>query len=448
MQLSTLEVGQAIRQELDKNPALKLAERIFCPSCGTPMRMGLCSSCSGTSPVVSELTFEPATSEVGRTSEDGDDAYDPLNGVAVPLTLPEHLLAQLRLVLEERDYEIALQLVGNLDEHGYLTVPVEELAQALQVALPRVMGVLSELQRLDPAGIGARTVQECLLLQVERLTEQGIVPPVATCRIIEHQWEALGRHQFDQIRAALQILRADVEEAFLFIRANLHPYPAHHYYTELSDAGTSRTPSILAVPSLVIQHSDTAPCGYEVVVVESQRFVLRLNPLYQQLKQNPSLTLSPGEAEHVRQFVERGRIFLTQLQRRHTFLRKLGIYLVEYQRDFLEQGPAALRALTQKTVAEAVGVHVSTISRAVANKYAQLPSQETILLSCFFAAETRAQELIRQIIAHETTPLSDERIAKLLKDAHGLTLSRQMVANYRAALRLPAARQRALLRRA
>lgn len=443
MQLSTLELEQAIRQELDENPALEMVERTTCPRCGASLSFGLCMCCQGASSLPNGRV-----DGAGHMTSQEDDGFDPLGGVAVPVALPEHLLAQLRLALDQQDEEIALHLVGNLDDHGYLTVPVEEIAQALRVSLSRVEAVLSELQHLDPAGIGARTIQECLLLQVARLTEQGAVPPVATQHIIQGHWEALGHHQFDQIRAALQIPRTDVEEVFLFVRANLHPYPAHHYYADPSDASASESTSVPTVPSLVIQRSTTALCGYEVEVVESQRFVLRLSPLYQQLKQNPSLDLSPGEAEHVRQLVERGRIFLNQLQRRHTFLCKLGTHLVEYQRTFLEQGPMALRPLTQKTVAEAVGVHVSTISRAVASKYAQLPSREIVPLSRFFSTETRAQELIRQIIANETTPLSDERIAKLLKDEHGITLSRQMVANYREELRLPAARQRALLRRA
>lgn len=443
MQLSTLELEQAIRHELDENPALEMVERITCPSCGAPLSVGLCTRCQGAAPAPSS-----EIGDAGHPIHQEEDSFDLLSGVAVPVALPEHLFTHLRLIVEPQDQEIALHLVGNLDEHGYLAAPVEEIAQRLQVTLSRVEAVLNELQHLDPAGVGARTVQECLLLQVERLLEQGVEAPAATRQIIEDYWEVLGHHQFDQIRAALQIPRADVEEVFLFVRANLHPYPAHHHYTDLGDGSASGRTNMPAFPSLLIQHSPTAPCGYEVEVVESQRFVLRLNPLYQQLKQNPGLTLSSGEAEHVTQFLERGRIFLSQLQRRHTFLRKLGMYLVEEQRDFLEQGVASLRPLTQKEVAKAVGVHVSTISRAVAGKYAQVPSREIVPLSRFFSAETRAQELVRQIIANEITPMSDERIAKLLKEEHGITLSRQMVANYREALRLPAARQRALLRRA
>lgn len=441
MQLSTLELERAISQELDENPALEMDEFTVCQRCNTPLQFGFCTRCAGNEPFATETpSFDIDSSE---SSWHADDELDALSFISVPLTLPEQLLAQLRLAIDARDYEIALYLVGNLDEHGYLNITIDEIAQALQVEQQRVAAILEELQHLEPAGIGARNVTECLLLQLERLAEQGVMAPPATRAIIQQYWEELGHHQFEHIRAALKIQREEVEDTFLFIRSNLHPYPAHHHYAQVSDPSSSSTP---AIPSVLIHKSATAVCGYEVEVIESQRFFLRINPLYQDMRRNTAMALSPGELEHVTHFLERSRLFLSQLRRRQILLQKVSSYLVEYQRDFLDRGTLALRPLTQKTVAEILGVHVSTISRAIASKFAQLPSQEILPLSRFFSAELRVQELIHQLIANETAPLSDERIARHLKQEYGITLSRQMVANYRTELRLPAARQRALLR--
>jgi RNA polymerase sigma-54 factor len=144
-------------------------------------------------------------------------------------------------------------------------------------------------------------------------------------------------------------------------------------------------------------------------------------------------------------FLERARFFMNALQRRHDLLQRLVTYLVTFQQDFLERGPLYLRHLTQTDVARELGIHASTVSRATSGKFAQLPSQRLLPLQTFFASETRVQNLIRQIIFQETRPLSDEQIARRLREHQGITISRQMVANYRADLKIPAARQRVLL---
>ncbi|MBA2681684.1 MAG: hypothetical protein H0U76_25225, partial [Ktedonobacteraceae bacterium] len=245
----------------------------------------------------------------------------------------------------------------------------------------------------------------------------------------------------------LNISREEVEEAFLFIRTNLHPYPAYHYYRFHPEGEASSPASPPLIPSVYIYQSTTAACGYEVEVIESRRFLVRLNPLYQQLRQTPDLAFSQGEREHVAHYLERARFFMHQLQQRTTLLKKVATYLVHHQRDFLEYGPSHLRPLIQRAVSQALHVHVSTISRAVSNKFALLPSRELIPLSRFFFADLEAPGLIRQFIAQETTPLSDESVAKKLLHEHGITLSRQMVAKYRTDLGIPAARQRTILRR-
>src|SRR4029077_13211767 len=118
----------------------------------------------------------------------------------------------------------------------------------------------------DPPGIGASTVQECLLLQLRRLADQGVTIPLATEAIIRDHLEALGQHHFEHIRHTLAVNREEVEKAFLFIRNNLHPYPAHHYYAQSSD---SQSAALSVGPSVLIHRTLAEPHDYEVEVVES-----------------------------------------------------------------------------------------------------------------------------------------------------------------------------------
>ena len=447
LQLSTIDLERAIVQELDENPALEMVEQSVCRICGGVLRSGYCPHCNE----YHEQAFT-ASGEVAHSGDstsagsawDTQEDVDPLSFVQAPLTLAEQLLTHLQLSLDTADHTLALYVVGSLDEHGYLATPVEDLAHALEVETHRVSAVVAALQDLEPAGIGARNLTECLLLQLERLSERGMVAPAPTRTIIERYLTELGHHQFESIRVALNVARTEVEDAFLFIRANLHPYPAYHYYAHEGDASENNAP---AVPSVVISRNSSSNRGYDVEVIESQRFLLRVNPLYQRMRRQQEQPLSPGEREHVLHFLERARLFMSQLQRRSLLLHRVVSYLVDYQRDFLDHGLAHLRPLSQKSVAQVLGIHVSMVSRTISGKFAQLPSQELVPLHRFFSAELRTQELIRQIIADEGDPLSDARIAKLLSENYSISLTRQMVANYRSELNIPAARQRAVLSR-
>src|SRR5581483_758985 len=173
---SSVELEQAIMREMEENPALELAERITCPICSRALHGSQCAFCS-------REPGERGARDQGYLTEDNfsgvvkpdlENDLDPFWATADPVSLPEYLLGLLRLTLEESEHEIALQVVGNLDAHGYFTSSPEELARTLQVEVSRVQRVLEELQELDPPGIGARTVQECLLLQLQRLERQGI----------------------------------------------------------------------------------------------------------------------------------------------------------------------------------------------------------------------------------------------------------------------------------
>ncbi|MBA2677578.1 MAG: hypothetical protein H0U76_04170, partial [Ktedonobacteraceae bacterium] len=202
IQLTALEIEQAIVQELDTNPALEMVERMVCPLCNGPLQAGYCRQCNRTG-AEEEESHSFIGYSLSEAAKHGDEPFDPLAAVPAPLSLPEQLFAQLRLFVDKKDHEIAFHLVGNLDEHGYLAISIEELVQSLHVDATRIFPVLHELQQLDPAGVGARDLRECLLLQTERLNALGSAPPAATRAIIQNHLAELGHHQFERIRSML-----------------------------------------------------------------------------------------------------------------------------------------------------------------------------------------------------------------------------------------------------
>ncbi|HEX6819916.1 MAG TPA: hypothetical protein VF120_16185, partial [Ktedonobacterales bacterium] len=173
LQYSADELEQAIAQEANENPALEVEELTQCARCGAALRAGVCPNCEranaqspndGRDEVASWDDFSDLRSLAGSAAE--DDSYNPLDFVRSGGTLQEHLLRQLGASLDAADAPIAEYLIGSLDSHGYLTVTVEEAAEVLRVSVDRVERALAALQTLDPPGIGARNLAECLLIQV------------------------------------------------------------------------------------------------------------------------------------------------------------------------------------------------------------------------------------------------------------------------------------------
>jgi RNA polymerase sigma-54 factor len=402
-----------------------------------------------------------------HTGDIGDDEYDPVALVAAPMTLPEQLLEQLRLQIAASEEPIATYLAWNLDEHGYLPEDiVVDAAATLGVNPEAVEGVLAQLQDLDPPGVGARNLRECLLLQTRQLQEEGVSHPLVEA-LIQGHLEDVGRRRWGPIARALGVSAADVQAAAAFIKKNLNPYPAQQYYAARGAVRRERP----AAPSVLI-HEDREREDYRVEVVESRRFVLQVNPLYQLLLHPRAaqsgassserrlayeldddmraalahIELGSEERAHVVTYVERARAFISALQQRYRILQDIAEALVSAQRDFLRRGPLYLRYLTQAMVAEAVQVHPSTVSRATSGKFALLPSHVLTPLSVFFAAELKVREVMRELIEQEETPLSDQRLAEVLTE-RGMPLSRQMVAVHREQMGIPSARERARLRR-
>jgi RNA polymerase sigma-54 factor len=354
---------------------------------------------------------------------DPDEDFDPMVRVAAEMSLPEHLMRELGAVLAPEQLPIAEFLVGNLDERGFLDCTVEEAARALEVDPAEVEAVLRELQQQEPVGIGARNLRECLLLQIDYLAEQGIRHPHVR-DIVSRYLEHLGEHKFSRIAQELRISSQQVAEAAHFIKRHLNPYPAQG----APAAGGSSMGYVL--PDVIISRRAH---GFEVDVVESKRIFLRINPLYRELlarSQQEDAQLNEGDKKHIHQYVSRARLFMANIDQRRQTLQRISAFLVTYQGEYLEKGVRHLRPLTRAMVAAELGVHESTVSRATASKYVMLPSGQVVPLANFFTPSLSAKDVIKDMIEHETEPLTDEQIAEALGKM-GIPVARRTVAKYR-----------------
>jgi RNA polymerase sigma-54 factor len=421
--LSTQDLQQLVQAELAENPALDQveSEESLCSRCGRPLSGATCIYCLHEDLKLAEAERDDASAPAA------DDEFDPLLAVAAPTSLREAVQRDLHVSLPEHDHAIADYLVGSLDEHGFLDGDIEEIAAMMHTDPGRIEQVLLRLQEFGPAGLGARNVQECLLIQLARLERQGMSHPHLRAIVSDH-WFDLGEHRYGAIAQALGISYDDVVAARDFMRQHLRPFPL-----ERSTENANTTDTSYLMPDVIIrEENDTLVAE----VVESRRFYLRLNPLYQELAQamvRGQQDVSQEEREHLSTFVSRARLFLTNLRQRRETIRRIAEYLIERQEPFLRHGVRHLAPLTRAEVAAAIGVHESTVSRATANKYVQIPNKEIVPFSHFFTASLSVKDVINELISNESTPLTDQDIVEILK-GRGFDVARRTVTKYRGQL--------------
>ncbi|MEM8530797.1 MAG: RNA polymerase factor sigma-54 [Chloroflexota bacterium] len=420
--LSTHELQQLVQQELEENPALDQLEvdETPCHRCGRPLQGNTCLYC-----LHEDLRLAEAERDDGAPPS--DEEFDPLITVAAPVSLEENLQRDLNIALPESEHTIAHYLLGLLNRQGFLEDSISDVAERLEVTPQRVEKVLHKMQELGPAGVGARNVQECLLIQINRLEQVQISNPHIRSIVTEH-WDSLGEHRYGIIAQAMGITYEDVVEAREFMRRYLRPFPL-----ERDSEETNPTETAYLIPDVIIH--DEGDC-LAIEVVESRRFYLRLNPLYQDLSRavnHGQEEVSTEEREHLRTYVSRARLFLTNMRQRHETIRRIAECLVERQEAFLRQGVRHLAPLTRAEVAAMLDVHESTVSRAMAHKYVQLPNREIVPFSHFFTASLSVKDVIHELITNEKTPLTDQEIVELLEQ-RGFTVARRTVAKYRTQL--------------
>ena len=439
LHLSSDELESAVAQEQLENPALEVNEQRICLYCGSPLHGQICASCGYSAQLTQPAftTSEYRIDDYGPAEAEDDEEFDPLARLPMGQTLAEVLLQQLVALIAADDAPIAEQLVGNLNERGYLEISVQEIAEHLVVPVERVAYVLSQLQTLEPPGIGARDLRECLLIQLRTLSEQEMPHPLAYI-LIDRYLDRLRPSRSQEIARELKVTEQEVHQAIQYIRRTLHPYPAHTY-----QATARTTPAFAAYtrPDIIIRKIDT---GFEIELIEEKRYRFYIGPGYgTQLLSLDSEPIDEDVQHYLRHHSDRAKFFIVCVQRRWHTLKRITELIVDYQREFLEKGVRYLRPLTRAEVANRLSLDEGTVSRATANKYALLPNGRLMPVSDFFDGSLGIKDVIRELISTEEPRhrLSDEELARLLT-VRGIPMARRTVTKYREEMGIASSRER------
>lgn len=367
-------------------------------------------------------------------------------------TLPplvEQLQEQLILTdLGQEERQIAEFILGNIDERGYLTCPTAEIATALEVEVERVEAVLMVIQGFEPPGIGARDLAECLLIQLRQRVEPE---RELAMRMVGEFMEDLTKRRLTRITRALGIGNEQLKGAMDLIE-KLQPYPGTASTSNYNGLLTLDTEVAYITPDLIVEKVGE---DWVVSLTEGNLPSLRINPSYAKLMKVGRRNGQDEVHTYLSKKLNDARWLINAIHQRRTTMLKVANYLVRAQMDFFEKGPGFLRPMVLQDVADAVGMHVSTISRVSNGKYMQTPHGVKELKYFFDSRVGRedggedvsarsVKEKISTLIEAEdpAEPLSDQEIADRLSKEEGLRIARRTVAKYRDQLAINAQRYR------
>ena len=444
LQFSGMELQQAIEQELAENPALELEDDEPCASCETAPFM--CKDCQYTKqrqqdPLIGDASVHELEYVFDFTS-DPDDRNDPVGDIRAEFTLHEHLRTQLRNATSGKLYEIGEYLINYIGETGYIKCDLLEVTLELDASDEEIAEAVSIIQTLDPPGVGAKDLRECLLIQLRYLAEEGHGNPIAE-HLVRDYWNELKRRKFRRIARGLKVEPEQVEDAVKFIQAKLNPYPAAGFRSPW-DYKPSDAKSAVRT-DVIIRRTHV---GYDIEIVANEHLSLTVNHYYREmhneLRKGLAKKYSPEDRKHIGEYVERADLFIKNLSQRRKTLRNITKQIVEAEHGFLDTGSNLfLRPLTRVKIAKKLGLHESTVSRAIANKYVQLPNEEVVPFGFFFRSSHSVVDMVVQLISNEDPahPLSDKEIAEILTK-QGYPIARRTVVKYREAQKLLSSRQR------
>ncbi|MBI3003480.1 MAG: RNA polymerase factor sigma-54 [candidate division NC10 bacterium] len=447
LQLNRMELIQTVRQELEENPLLEeelveAAEEAEEPAAKTE--------------AAAEGPTEAPPESEDRLSETDWEAYlqdasdyrrefpreeleraAPEDTMTRPRSLADHLTFQLYLSTSDPDLQHwANLIIGNLDENGYLTVPLEQWSEAPPSDPTLPERALRLVQSLDPLGVAARDLRECLLLQLDAL---GVEARLARCLITDHLAE-LEHRNVARLADRLKVPPRDVQTALELI-GSLEPKPGRTFSTE--------EPRYITPDVYIVKLDDR----FVVVLNEDGLPRLRVSGYYRAI-----LSRRSQNSKETREYVEgkmRSALWLIRsIEQRQRTLYKVTESIVKFQREFLERGISTMRPLTLKEVAEDINMHESTVSRVTTNKYVHTP-QGLFELKYFFhrgvpatdggatVSSLTVKDIVRRLLTQEDQgkPLSDQKIVEILQQ-QGIEIARRTVAKYRSQLRIPSSSKR------
>ena len=378
----------------------------------------------------------------GSRSSSSDDEKDPKlqaleNSPAPEMSLQEHLLRQLSyLDLDDRQQELCESIIGSVDSRGYLTNSLDEILKDVngEISDEEAEEALSVVQGLEPPGVAARSLSECLMLQLDGEHEDKEF----LRRLLENHFDDILENRYPQVADAMDCSIQELKDAVERI-SQLNPMPGSLF-------GEPSAPNV--VPDLRVELIDG---DYQIFLEDSWLPSLRYNKYYRRKLNDDSL--DDKTKEYLKKKMQSARWLIDAIEQRRSTLYNVTSEMMDVQREFLDHGDAALKPLKMQDIADRAGVHVSTVSRAISGKYIQTP-RGIYPLKHFFtgglqkdSGEMESWEAVRQklqkIIRDEdkSDPLSDEQISQELK-RKGIDIARRTVSKYRKNLGIPSARKR------
>src|SRR5512134_2725190 len=437
LQLSTIELNQEIERMLMENPALEREDGEEIPVKGGPE-----SPPAAASPEVPAPPDWPSELATSWRGPDDDEDGDRTHSTPDTPTLRDHLRAQLSLTnLGARDRAFVEILIDALDDDGYLTQPLEEIAALLPTQLAddgealveELKIALCHLQHFEPAGVGARSPAECLTLQLKSLPEEA--ERGLALEIVEKHLELLAARDYTRLKALTGASEDALRAAQRLIQA-LNPRPGSAF---------AKLEARYVIPDVIVKKVRNV---WRASLNPDAMPRLRINRLYAELAASARSGLSSQ--------LQEARWLIKNVQQRFDTILRVSQAIVDRQRHFLEHGEVAMRPLVLREIASTLGLHESTISRVTTQKFMATP-RGTYELKYFFgshvateaggaASSTAIRALIKQLVAAEDAkaPLSDSRIAQILGE-QGIVVARRTIAKYRESLQIPPVNQRKAL---
>lgn len=425
-----------IAKELELNPTLDLVEPEH-------EHVEVESETSHELDDVSEREFDEEYEMLARLDEDSRDSFKHneilhspsadaeakrefmMESMTRATTLQQHLNEQLSLAtLSETERQIGEMIIGSLDDDGFLPLSTTDLAESIGVDLEVVEDVLDEIQGFDPVGIASRNLEECLMQQLSRSGKRGTLE----AELVSHHLTDLARHRYADIARDTGVTVEEVREAALHI-ANLDPRPGRQFASE---------EAVYVIPEVFVKKIRGE---WRVRTNDREMPRIRISKQYRQLMEDPN---TPAETRrYIRDKVRGGSHLMKSIGQRQDTLKKIAKEVVAHQEEFLEKGVKFLKPLTMSEIADRIGMHETTVSRAVNHKYMQTP-RGTYELKYFFTPGYRSaesggavsnksiKEAIRELVEEEdpAKPLSDQAMVKALQEK-GFKVARRTIAKYR-----------------
>ena len=435
LQVPLLELHNLVQQEMETNPVLEELPSELSPEERNGAESSADDNFQEEFEKLATLDEEwrdymaQSGSYTGGSQEAKDKRQFFFDSIAVQETLQQHLMTQLnQTVLNASDRKTAELIIGNIDDNGFLQSTPEEMALSSGVAKEDFEKMLALIQSFYPPGVGARDLRDCLLIQLQREGKESSLE----YKIISEHMEDLGKRRFPEIARRMNISVEEVQKCANNI-AQLNPRPGQAF---------AAAPQNYVLPDVTVEKVDG---DYQIILNNEQIPHLRISNIYKDI-----IAQSDNGSEvkdYIRDKIRSGKFLIRSIHQRQQTISNIAQQIVSRQQDFLDHGSSHLKPMTMKEIADAVGVHETTVSRAVSGKYMATP-QGVFEMKYFFTpgyqtatgesmSNTSVKEAILNLVKHEdgNAPLSDQEIVEMMSE-RGVPIARRTVAKYRTELNI------------